>query len=71
MATQQHSKPLTLHITNVKGRMNKFTRHMAERDFDSLADAVVTAHKIAHTSKAKVIVRGRRGNLHYMCDGNF
>lgn len=71
MATLKHSKSLTLHITDVSGRMNKFTRQMAEGDFDSLADAVVTAHKIAHTCKAKVIVRGRKGNLHYMCDGNF
>lgn len=71
MATQHTPKPLSLDITNVRGRMNKFTRQMAQGDFDNLDTAITTAHKIAHTCKAKVIVRGRKGNLHYMCDGNF
>lgn len=70
MTAKTHSKNLSLDITNVNGRMNKFTRRMAEGDFADLNEAVTTAQKIAHTCKAKVIVRGRKGNLHYMCDGN-
>lgn len=71
MAAKSNTKPLHLHITNVNGRMNKFTRTLAEGDFDNLDSAIVTAHKIAHTCKARVIVYGRNNNLHYMCDGNF
>jgi len=71
MARKTHSKPLYLHITNVNGRMNKFTRTLAEGDFADLDSAIVCARKVAHTCKAKVVVYGRNERMHYMCDGNF
>lgn len=70
MARKTHSKPLSLDITDV--RKNRKKADMAQAvAFDNLDSAIVYAHKLAHTCGAKVIVRGRKGNLHYMCDGNF
>lgn len=70
MARKNDSKSLYLDITNVK--RNRKEANMAQvavlADLDT---AIVYAHKLAHSCKAKVIVRGRKGNLHYMCDGNF
>lgn len=69
MASKTNSKPLSLDITSV--RQNRKKANMAQAvAFDNLDSAIVYAHKLAHTCRAKVIVRGRKGNMHYMCDGN-
>ena len=62
-------KPLTIHVVANTAPVSKHARMLSERRFDNLSEAIVCARSLAHTANARVVVRGRRGNLHYAYDG--
>jgi hypothetical protein len=61
--------PLTIHVVAHTAPLSKHVRMLSDRRFDNLPEAIGHARSLARRANGLVVVRGRRGNLHYAYDG--
>lgn len=62
-------KPLTIEVIAHSAPLSRQARMLSQQRFDNLPDAIVFARSLGNTCKARVAVRGRRGNAHFVFDG--